>query len=67
MMLAQAVQADRGLMIQVFSVQPLCPLCLRGESFQRYIHHRDTEDPEVAQRLPQSESGRIMIQGSKTG
>src|SRR5262245_3925935 len=33
-----------------FSVQPLCPLCLRGYLMWRKRNHRDTEDTEVAQR-----------------
>jgi NADH-quinone oxidoreductase subunit M len=32
------------------SVQPLCPLCLCGETSPSAINHRDTEDTEVAQR-----------------
>ena len=34
-------------MIALFSVQPLCPLCLCGAVL---LNHRDTEDTEVAQR-----------------
>jgi type II secretion system (T2SS) protein G len=37
-------------MSHVFSVQPLCSLCLCGEYFCRVINHRDTENTEVAQR-----------------
>jgi len=33
-----------------FSVQPLCPLCLRGWWIPSKPHHGDTEDTEVAQR-----------------
>src|SRR5215212_10104822 len=33
-----------------FSVQPLGSLCLCGEFLLRFIHHRGTENPEVAQR-----------------
>ena len=33
-----------------FSVRPLCSLCLCGEHCRELIHHRDTEDTEVAQR-----------------
>ncbi len=29
------------------SVQPQCSMCLCGESFLRFIHHRDTEDHRV--------------------
>jgi amino acid adenylation domain-containing protein len=32
------------------SVQPLCALCLYGESIEEHIHHRDTENTEIAQR-----------------
>jgi len=31
----------------VFSVQPLRPLCLCGENDATKTHHRDTEDAEV--------------------
>jgi len=34
-----------------FSVQSQCPLCLRGSGSLRSVHHRDTEDTEIAQRL----------------
>src|SRR6185503_17164725 len=34
----------------IFSVQPLCALCLCGKDFCRVINHRDTEHTEVAQR-----------------
>src|SRR5262249_34912543 len=34
----------------VFSVQPLCSLCLCGYGNARYNNHRDTENTEVAQR-----------------
>ncbi len=41
----------------VFSVQPLCSLCLCGVCFcSEFINHRDTENTEVAQR-----SGRLLI------
>ena len=36
----------------VFSVQPLCSLCLCGYFYQETANHRDTENTEVAQRKP---------------
>ena len=45
---------QRGCNVQwilISSVQPLCALCLCGESFaHKRIHHRDTENSEDAQR-----------------
>ena len=35
---------------QIFSVQPLCSLCLCG-GFGQPDHRRDTENTEVAQRI----------------
>src|SRR5678816_350189 len=34
----------------VFSVHPLCSLCLCGGFSHRILNHRDTENTEVAQR-----------------
>ena len=31
-------------------MQSLCPLCLCGKYCRGFIHHRDTEDTEIAQR-----------------
>jgi ATP-binding protein involved in chromosome partitioning len=46
-------------MICCFSVQPLCPLCLCGVNL---FNHRETEDTEVAQRMPISYAFSLMNQ-----
>src|ERR687889_630942 len=46
-------------MISDFSVQPLCPLRLCGESL---FNHRGTEDTEVAQRMPISYAFPLMTE-----
>jgi hypothetical protein len=35
---------------ELFSVRPLCSLCLCGEQSVIKIHHRDTKNTEVTQR-----------------
>src|SRR5215208_6743204 len=40
----------------LFSVQPLCALCLCGSSLLRKNNHRDTEHTEVAQRRSRIET-----------
>lgn len=39
------------VLISLFSVTPLCSLCLCGEIIARQTHYRGTEGAEVAQRL----------------
>jgi len=43
-------KVGRSQTLNCFSVQPLCSLCLCGESGN--TNHRDTENTEVAQRNP---------------
>ena len=38
--------------LNLFSVQPLLSLCLSGGVLSKVIHHKDTENTEVAQRNP---------------
>src|SRR5882672_1320130 len=33
-----------------FSVRPLCPLCLCGDSFVEFVHHRDTENTDCTEK-----------------
>jgi len=40
--------------ITLFSVQPLCSLCLGGCCNSDSYNHRDTENTEVAQRNPRT-------------
>src|SRR5215216_6434686 len=42
----------------LFSVQPLCALCLCGSLLLRRNNHRDTEHTEVAQRRSRIETFR---------
>src|SRR3954447_1853655 len=39
--------------LSFFSVQPLRSLCLCGCIYVIFSHHRDTENTEVAQRIPE--------------
>ena len=52
--------ASRGfaqrVSIALFSVQPLCSLCLCGLFLLGIINHRDTENTEVAQRNQSAET-----------
>jgi len=41
-------------MILMFSVPAQCSLCLCGERLAELIHHRGTENTEIAQRGPQT-------------
>src|SRR5215208_822146 len=48
----------RKVAYTLFSVQPLCALCLCGSSLLRKNNHRDTEHTEVAQRRSRIETFR---------
>src|SRR5215212_9503005 len=45
----------------LFSVQPLCALCLCGSLLLRKNNHRDTEHTEVAQRRSRIETFRAKL------
>src|SRR5215212_7506774 len=49
----------------LFSVQPLCALCLCGSLLLRKNNHRDTEHTEVAQRRSRIETFRAKPFKSK--
>ena len=49
--------------LALFSKQPLRPLCLSGESFSDYIHHRVTEDAEVAQKHALPNRRLLLLEG----
>src|SRR5215208_1488133 len=53
-----AVGDSRALRSKIFSVQPLCALCLCGSLLLRKNNHRDTEHTEVAQRRSRIETFR---------
>src|SRR5215213_6960198 len=48
----------RKVAYTLFSVQPLCALCLCGSLLLRKNNHRDTEHTEVAQRRSRIETFR---------
>jgi len=52
------VESVHSLFI-VFSVRPLCSLCLRGCCLST-VHYRDTENTELAQRLTAQNSLRLF-------
>jgi len=43
------------MVVEFFSVQSLCSLCLCGGCTNQFLNHRDTENTEIAQRNPVEE------------